>query len=180
LRRANSRSNLARASLQAGAGETSVSGDAQALDAPLDPEGLEVGHVLAPADRNVAGDRGAASATLVVIDERAPVGEGIEAGQQVVVLGARSAVQHDRRRTIAAPPLEERNIPDLPDRGARVRRALAQSSTASASATFRTSASSSAVNGSGTSLSMSICPSTVVPRRISTTSSDRVQRLQAM
>ena len=59
-------------------------------------------------------------------------------------------------------------------------RAHGQSRTARASATFRTAASSSGVNGSGTSLSTSICPRIVAPRRISTTSSERVHVLQAM
>ena len=53
------------------------------------------------------------------------------------------------------------------------------SRTARASATWRTAASSAGVNGLGTSLSTSICPRIVAPRRISTTSSERVSRLQA-
>jgi hypothetical protein len=141
--------------------------------------------VLPPAHRDIPGHGRPPAAALIVIDEGAAAGERVEAGQQIVVVRAGPAVQDDYRRTAPDLSLEEGDAPDLADSGALRpgalgSGALVQSSTASASATFRTSASSSAVNGSGTSLSISIWPSTVTPRRMRTTSSERVQRLHAM
>src|SRR5687768_14153558 len=139
------------------------------LDAPRHPERLKVGDMLAPSDGHVTGDRRAPAAALVVVDQGPALGERIESGKEIVVMGTGAAVENDGFGSGAGAALEDL---DAADGGHR--------RTASPSATFLTSASSSGVNGSGSSLSTSIWPRIVSPRRISTTSSERVQVLQAM
>ena len=87
------------------------------------------------------------------------------------MIRARPPMQHDGGRTLAHPPLEEGHAADKsrcdPGNDLPVHRSpftvhrtftvhRCQSSTANASATFRTAVASSGVNGSGSSLSTSI------------------------
>ena len=65
---------------------------------PVLAQRLEVGHLLASSRPDVARHGRAPAAALVVVDQLAAVGERVEAGQQVVVVGAGAAVQHDHRR----------------------------------------------------------------------------------
>src|SRR5262245_8192152 len=100
------------------------------------------------------------------IGKRCPAGRvgGQRAADQALIKGQQE--EREKRAERASPAVSSVLYPlsSLPR----------QSSTARASATFLTSISSAGVNGSGTSLSMSIWPRINEPRRISTTSSDRV------
>jgi hypothetical protein len=86
-----------------------VSGDCQAVQPPFLPQRFEVAHLLPPADRHVAPDWGAAATSLVVVDQGTPGGQGVEPGQEIVVVRARAAVEHDHRRPFADTALEERH-----------------------------------------------------------------------
>ena len=62
---------------------------------PADAQRLEIGHVLAPADRDFARNRRLSTAALVVVDERPPAGEAVEAGTEVGAVGPGAAVEDD-------------------------------------------------------------------------------------
>ena len=96
------------------------------------------------------------------------------------MMGAGPAMENNRRRAPPNPSLEDPDSSNLEGAGLSLRHDwMSYRRMASASATCLTAASSSEVNGSATSLSMSICPRIRLPRRISTTSSERVHTLQA-
>src|SRR5512140_2693711 len=94
-----------------------ISGDAEPLDSPEYPERLEIRYLLPPPDRHVAPHGRAAAASLVVVDKGAAGGQRIETGEEVVVVGAGSAVEHHAGRAVAGSPLEERDPADLPGCG---------------------------------------------------------------
>lgn len=52
-----------------------------------------------PADGSVTRDGGPPATALVVIEEQPSVGEGIEAGEEVVVVRPWTSVEHYGRRT---------------------------------------------------------------------------------
>ena len=142
-----------------------VAAQRELLQVMLRAQRLKVGDVLTPAKRGVARHGGLAAAALVVIKERAasPRGEEIVLRKEIVVTRPWPAMQHHNQRA----------VPDLP------REQPHYNSTASASATSFTSACSRSPNPFGTSESMSSWPRIWSPRRISTTSSDFVNTLQA-
>ena len=90
-------------------GAPGVSGEGEAVERPALAQGLEVGHLLGPADRDVTRHRRPPAAALVVVDELPPHGQRVEAGQEVVVVRAGAAVEHDRRRPRADPANEDRH-----------------------------------------------------------------------
>src|SRR5690606_33999028 len=147
------------------------------LHLPHVAQRLEIVHLFVGTDRHIASDGRATAAALVIIHQRAIGGDRIESGQQVVVMCPGSAVQHHHFGTGTDPPFEDLDPSDLTDGGPFP---AAHSSSANAAATLRLASTSSSVNGSTWSESTSIWPMIVSPLRISTTSSERVNRLQAM
>jgi len=140
-----------------------VAAQRQAVESELFTQLVQIGDMLSPPDRRVARGRRLTAAALIVVQQRAAVGEQVILRQQVVVTGAGTTVQHDNQRTAADATREQ----------------LHYSSTASASAISFTSECSRSPKPFGTSESTSIWPRIESPRRIRTTSSDLVNRLQA-
>src|SRR5947209_4468499 len=79
----------------------------EAVDGPLFAERLEIGDVLLPADRHVARDGRAPAATLVIEEQGAAVRQSIVLRQEVRVVRAWPAVQHDDRWVGAHAPSVE-------------------------------------------------------------------------
>src|SRR5512135_255893 len=89
-----------------------VAEDDEAVEGPELPERLEVGDVLAPADRDVPRHRRPPAAPLVVIHQLPSQSERVEAGEEVAVVGAGAAVEDDDRRPLSHPPLEQGDAAD--------------------------------------------------------------------
>jgi hypothetical protein len=62
-------------------------------------QGVEVGDVLAPSDRRIALDPRLPAPALIVIEEGAATREQVILRKEVVVMGARAAVQHHDQRS---------------------------------------------------------------------------------
>ena len=89
----------------------------QAFEVPQRAERLQIGDLLRPSDRHLAGHGRPAAAALIVVDQRSPRCESVEPREEVVVVRAGAAVQHDGRRSAADSPLEELHAPDVASEG---------------------------------------------------------------
>jgi hypothetical protein len=69
-----------------------VAQQCEPVETPLISQLLEIGHLLPPADRDISGYRRLAAAPLVVVDQLPPAGQGVESGEEIIVMGARAAV----------------------------------------------------------------------------------------
>jgi len=86
-----------------------IAADRETVQLPGDSKLLKIGYVLSPADRNIAGDGGAASSPLVVVNQLSSTRQRVESGQEIVMMSAGSAVQHDDRRPGPDAPLKDFN-----------------------------------------------------------------------
>ena len=75
-----------------------IAAERETVQLPDDSKLLKVGYVLSPADRNVAADGRAASSPLVVVNQLSITAQRVESRQEIVMMSAGSAVQHDDRR----------------------------------------------------------------------------------
>ncbi len=66
-----------------------------------------------PSEGLVAVDRGSPTSPLVIVEEGSPVGEQIVLREEVVVMGARPAVQYDDRRSPAGAAAEDPDAVDV-------------------------------------------------------------------
>ena len=89
---------------------------------PLPAQGLQVGDVLAPADRRLPAHRGLPAAPLVVVEQGPAPRKQVVLGEEVVVVRAGAAVQHDDPGARADVPREQPDAVDRDDRRHRVGR----------------------------------------------------------
>src|SRR5690606_157926 len=116
---------------------------------------LEVVHLLACPDGNVAPHRRAAATALVVVDQCPAIGQAIESGEEIVVMRTRPAVQHHHFGAAADPAIEDGDSAHLAFQRGHF---AGHSRSPSAPATSRTACTSASPNGSTWSESTSICP----------------------
>ena len=83
-----------------------VSAQRELLEAVLRSQRVQIGDVLPPADLRVPRNGGLAAAALVVIKERAPSGEEVVLGKEIVVTRTGPAMQHHNQRTASDLPRE--------------------------------------------------------------------------
>jgi hypothetical protein len=73
---------------------------------------FEIGDLLSPSDRSFPADRRASAAPLVVADQFTPHREGVEAGQEIVMMGPGAAVEDHHWWARADSALEELDTVD--------------------------------------------------------------------